>query len=198
MPVAESASSPPVRRLVIFLGMTASGKSTLAQAWAERQGVPYYNTDRVRKELVGLQATDRRPDGIGQGIYSPALTAQTYQEMLGRAQRDFTAGATMVVLDGSYSLRADRDAVRELAREADVRPCFFYCYCSQEVTRQRLSLRAADSNAVSDGRWEIYLYQQQSFALPDATTEPDCLALNTEAAVEELLKQLAAQPCLQD
>ena len=196
MPNPEATSSQPAPRLVIFWGMTASGKSTLAQAWAEQHGAPYFNTDRVRKELVGLQATDRRPDGIGQGIYTAELSAQTYQEMLNRAQQGFATGATTVVLDGSYSRRADRDAVRLWARAMAVRTIFFYCCCSPEVTRQRLALRAVDSTAVSDGRWEIYQYQQGSFELPDAA-EPDCIILPTEAPVAELLKQLAAQPCLQ-
>lgn len=198
MPSPEAASCPPARRLVVFFGTTASGKSTLAQAWAEKQGVPYYNTDRVRKELVGLHATDRRPDGIGQGIYTTALSAQTYQELLARAQRDFAAGSLLVVLDGSYSRVADRDAVRTWAGAVGVLPLFFYCWCSPEVTRQRLAQRALDSTAVSDGRWEIYQYQQQSFELPDTVAEPDCVILPTEATVAELLKRLAAQPCLQD
>lgn len=196
MPSPETPSVCSAPRLVIFFGMTASGKSTLAQAWAGKLDAPYYNTDRVRKELAGLQATDRRPDGIDQGIYAPALTARTYQEMLERARRDFATGSTVVVLDGSYGRKADRDAVRALAREAGARPCFVYCSCSQEVTRQRLRVRAADSAAVSDGRWEIYLHQQENFALPDATAEPDCLLVLTEAPVEQLCKQLAAQPCL--
>ncbi len=198
MPNREAGACPPVRRLVVFFGMTASGKSTLAQAWADQQGAPYYNTDRVRKELVGLRATDRRPDGIGQGIYTPELSAQTYQEMLDRAQRDFAGGALLVVLDGSYSRASDRDAVRAWARLAGAQTRFFYCWCSPEVTRQRLARRAVDSAAVSDGRWEIYQYQQNSFELPDTAAEPDCVILSTEAALAELLKQLAAQPCLQD
>lgn len=198
MPSSDPLSCQPVRRLVIFFGMTASGKSTLAQAWAERQGALYLNTDRVRKELVGLQATDRRPDGIGQGIYTPELSAQTYQEMLERAQCHFLAGTSTVVLDGSYSRVSDRDTVRARARTMEAQPRFFYCYCSPEVTRQRLALRAVDSTAVSDGRWEIYQYQQGSFEWPDTAAEPDCVILATEAPVAELLKQLAAQPCLQD
>ena len=45
--------------ILVFFGMTASGKSTLAQACADRYGAPYYNTDRIRKELAGLEARNR-------------------------------------------------------------------------------------------------------------------------------------------
>ena len=43
--------------LVVFFGMIASGKSTLGQAWSEHCHAPYYNTDRVRKKLLGLRPT---------------------------------------------------------------------------------------------------------------------------------------------
>lgn len=184
-------SEPSSPLLLVFLGMTASGKSTVAMAWADRCGARYYNTDRVRKELVGLQATDRRPEEIGRGIYSPALTARTYQTMLELARRDFAGGAPLVVLDGSYGQRADRDAVRHMVQGIGVRCRFFYCCCSEAETRRRLALRAADTGAVSDGRWEIYVHQQRSFALPEPGEEQDCVWLNTERTVPELLDELA-------
>lgn len=188
----------PRPKLVVFFGLTASGKSTLAMAWARQQGIPYYNTDRVRKELAGLQATDRRPDGVNQGIYSPALSALTYQTMLERARADVIAGAAMVVLDGSYSKRTDRETVRRVAGELGADSVFFYCHCSEEETKRRLAVRAVDSKAVSDGRWEIFIHQQGSFELPGADESQDCLFLDTEQTVPELLRKIAAQPCRQD
>jgi predicted kinase len=182
-----------MKTLAVFFGMTASGKSTLAMAWAKRLQAPYYNTDRVRKELVGLQAHIRRPDGVDQGIYSPRWTAMTYQAMLNRAREDFTRGADMVVLDGSYGKRSDRAAVRRLAAEIGVRCFFVFCTCSEEEAQRRLALRAQDAEAVSDGRWEIFLHQQQTFERPDAMEAGDCVPLNTEQSVETMLDWLAAQ-----
>ena len=194
MPLREPAAA--VKTLAVFMGMTASGKSTLAMAWAKRCQAAYYNTDRVRKELAGLQASDRRPDGVGQGIYSSALTAQTYQAMLDRAAEDFANGASLVVLDGSYGQRADRDRVREAAAKHGAQSLFVFCVCSAEEVKRRLAVRAADTDAVSDGRWEIYLHQLQSFEAP-STGETDCIRLDTEQSVETMLKWLAAQPFMQ-
>ena len=56
----------------------------------------------------------------------------TYQEMLDRAVRDFQAGQGMVVLDGSYSRRADRELVRAMAKMAAARCLFLYCTCADE------------------------------------------------------------------
>jgi predicted kinase len=184
--------------VIVFLGMTASGKSTLAMAWADHCKAPYHNTDRVRKELVGLQATDRRPDGIGQGIYSPAFTEQTYRAMRERARQGVVEGAALVILDGSYGKRSDRDEVRRMARSVGARCLFVYCVCSEAETRRRLGQRAKDTAAVSDGRWEIYVHQLESFEVPGANEEQDSLCLNTERPVTELLNELAAQSRLQD
>ncbi|MGD9948788.1 MAG: AAA family ATPase [Desulfobulbus sp.] len=196
MPLSNPQSERrPHPCLVVFFGMTASGKSTLAMAWAQQCGVPYYNTDRVRKELAGLQATDRRPDGIDQGIYSPTLSALTYETMLERAREDLAGGVLMVVLDGSYSRRSDRDAVRRVAEDAGADCRFCYCYCSEKETKRRLAVRANDSEAVSDGRWEIFVHQQGSFELPKGEELQDCLSLDTKGAVSELLQKITAQPC---
>lgn len=193
MPLREPAAA--VKTLAVFMGMTASGKSTLAMAWAKRCQAPYYNTDRVRKELAGLQASDRRPDGVGQGIYSSALTAQTYQAMLDRAAEDFAHGGSLVVLDGSYGKRADRDRVRAAAAKHGAQSLFFFCVCSAEEVKRRLAARAADAGAVSDGRWEIYLHQLQSFEEPGAF-ETDCIRLDTEQSVAAMLEWLATQPSM--
>jgi len=194
MPLREGA--PPFtagKTLVVFMGMTASGKSTLATAWATRCHAPCYNTDRVRKELAGLQASDRRPDGVDQGIYSSALTAQTYQALLDHAVEDFARGERLVVLDGSYGKRADRDRARAAARETGVRCLFVFCACSEGEVKRRLATRALDVHAVSDGRWEIYLHQLQSFEVP-GPQETDCIRLDTGQSVAAMLEWLAAQP----
>jgi len=180
---------------MVFFGMTASGKSTLGKAWANHCRATYYNTDRVRKELAGLQASAKRPDGVGQGIYTTAFTEQTYQAMLDHARRDFSQGRKLVVLDGSYGRRKDRDRVRSMAAAMGARCVFIFCTCPEEEVRRRLVLRSRDPEAVSDGRWEIYLHQQQMFELPDEELEDDCIRLNTAQPVETLLQWLAAQPC---
>ena len=177
---------------VVFFGMIASGKSTLGQAWAQQHRAPYYNTDRVRKELAGLQPTERRPEAADEGIYAAGFTERTYRTMLERAAADFSRGAGMVVLDGSYSRRSDREAVRRMAEGCGAKSVFVLCACSEREVQRRLALRARDHDAVSDGRWEIYLRQQEVFELPDAE-ERDCLRIDTEQEVTALLAALTGQ-----
>lgn len=185
------------RFIVVFFGMTASGKSTLGKAWAVQSAAPYYNTDQVRKELAGLRASDRRPDQVASGIYSSDFTEKTYQALLDRSGEDLAAGQQCVVLDGSYSRRKDRDRVRELAARYGARSIFIFCTCSEAAVRHRLALRAQDPEAVSDGRWEIYQHQLATFERPDALLETDCLHLNTEQSVAGMVAWLTAQLCAQ-
>jgi predicted kinase len=185
------------RFIVVFFGMTASGKSTLGTAWAAQSMAPYYNTDQVRKELAGLRASDRRPDSVESGIYSVDFTEKTYRELLSRAGEDLAAGRQFVVLDGSYSRREDRERVRDLAARYGVKSVFVFCTCSEAAVRHRLALRAQDPEAVSDGRWEIYQHQQATFERPDDQFETDCLFLNTEQPVAAMIAWLTAQLCAQ-
>jgi predicted kinase len=180
------------KTVVVFFGMIASGKSTLGQVWAQQHRAPYYNTDRVRKELAGLQPTERRPEAADEGIYAAGFTERTYRTMLERTAADFSRGAGMVGLDGSYSRRTDREAVRRMAAGCGARSVFVLCACSAGEVQRRLALRARDPGAVSDGRWEIYLRQQKVFELPDAG-ERDCLRIDTEQEVTALVAVLTGQ-----
>jgi predicted kinase len=172
--------------ILVFFGLIASGKSTLAEAIARSEGMLYLNTDRVRKKLAGIDATERRPDALGQGIYSPEYTERTYQAMLDAAKEQVRQGGS-VVLDGSYSRRKNREGVLECGRQTGAAVYFILCSCSDQEVRRRLELRARDPLAVSDGRWDIYLKQKKSFEQPDELEDSQLLILNTEAEPDLLL-----------
>lgn len=176
------------RKIIVFFGMTASGKSTLAGAYAAANAIPYYNTDRMRKKLAGLVPTDKRPDAVGQGIYSAELTRKTYEAMLAQVAVDMKQGQPVVFLDGSYSNQEERDAVVEMAGQYDAIPLFIYCTCSAAEVRRRLEKRAADKTAVSDGRWEIYQHQLNTFTDPIISTAGGLVRLDTEQELAALLK----------
>ncbi len=175
------------RIIYIFFGLIASGKSTLAEQFAAVHHFPCYNTDRVRKELAGLAAVERRPDGLGQGIYSAEFTEKTYQTMLDRTKVDLQQGAGGAVLDGSYSRRADRKKVEDLAASLGVDTFFILCTCSDREVKRRLELRAKDPTAVSDGRWDIFIQQKKTFSGPHELVSSQLLQLDTEAEPEQLL-----------
>ena len=179
-----------MRAIYVFFGMVASGKSTLAREFADRHLLPYYNTDRVRKELADLELTSKRPDGLNQGIYTAEFTSRTYGAMLDYAEKDIRSGNKGVVLDGSYHRREERSRIRQLAINVDAVSIFIQCVCSDDVVKKRLEMRALDPKAVSDGRWEIYQAQKKSFAIPDEIPASELIILDTEDTVSRLLDKL--------
>jgi len=162
----------------------------LSEMFASIHHFPAYNTDRIRKELAGLQATERRTDGLQQGIYTPEFTKKTYREILIRAEQDLQQGAIGVVLDGSYSKREDRNNVVILAEKQNADALFILCACSDQEVKHRLELRAEDPSAVSDGRWEIFIRQKEIFEFPNELNDNQVLQLDTEDDPQRLLIRL--------
>jgi predicted kinase len=180
-----------IKQVVVFFGLIASGKSFLAKAWAKKHRCPYYNTDVVRKQLAGIAATEPRPEAVGQGIYSPEFTRLTYDAMLTSAGQALADPAvSCVALDGSYQSRAERDRVRNSLVAHRARVAFVLCSCAEEIVKVRLAERAADPAAVSDGRWEIYLRQKETFENPDELPPGQCQRIDTNEAVGVLLRHL--------
>jgi len=187
MPASKGQMKNPV--LYVFLGMIATGKSTLAMAWAKHKQLQYYNSDRVRKELAGIRPTESRRSTVDTGIYTGEFTQKTYQALLEKAKTVLRQGDS-VVLDASYQLERDRQDVRVLAKNLDSRVCFILCQCSEDEMKRRMSLREQDSAAVSDGRWEIYLKQKQRFEPPVELAASELITIDTRAPLADLLEEL--------
>lgn len=186
----EPSCSPDRPVLYVFFGLIATGKSTLARAWARRRGVAYYNSDVVRKELAGLAATAKQQDEEGRGIYTPEFTLRTYDELRRRAGYELRQGRS-VVLDASCHQRAQRRRLVELAASLEAGLHFVLCRCSDEVKKQRLARRADDPAAVSDGRWEIYRRQRQKYQPPTEQPPSRLTTIDTDRPPEELLAELS-------
>lgn len=180
----------PSGLLLVFFGMIATGKSYLASAWAAQYGLPYYNSDRVRKELAGLTPQRSQQEEVDQGIYTPAFSRRTYDALLDCADNHFRKNAqACVVLDGSYQSEKERRLLQDRFGDR-VRVLFVHCFCDEAVVKERLEQRARDSSAVSDGRWEIYLAQKKRFQPVTALEQKGVIELDTDAPLQELLRQV--------
>ncbi len=189
LPAFMQAGAKEMAKIVIFFGLIASGKSTLAEAYANRVQASYFNTDRIRKELLGIEATEHRPADMGEGIYTPEITRRTYQAMLDAAV-EMLQHDKSVVLDGSYASRSERELVAEYGDRTGISVRFVFCQCSDEETGKRLELRCHDPDAVSDGRWEIFTRQQEVFELPNEIDNKKLLVLNTEDTLNILVEKV--------
>ncbi len=181
----------PENLLLVFFGMIATGKSYLASAWAKQFEIPYYNSDRVRKELAGIGVETDQQEDVDKGIYTPGFSRRTYDTLIAKAKVHFAENnLACVVLDGSYQSLAERDLVRKQFA-AQVRIVFVHCSCSEQVVKERLAIRASDPDAVSDGSWTIYQAQKKRFQ--GLTAKEQAIAIDTDAPVEVLVAKINGQ-----
>jgi hypothetical protein len=175
------------KRLLVFFGMIATGKSSLAAAFARKWGCSYYNSDIVWKELAGLAPDSRQIAHVDAGIYTREFSRRTYDALLSRALNDLEKEAhTCVVLDGSYQSLSERQRLFQMAGK-HCRLLFVYCRCPEAVMKKRMEKRLKNPRAVSDGRWEIYLQQKRRFEMPIELSPEQLLILDTDRPLSELL-----------
>lgn len=135
--------------LTLVGGTPGTGKTTVASGIADRLGMVVLSSDRIRKELVGIDPETSAAAPYGTGIYSPAHTARTYDELLDRARRLLGLGES-VVLDASWLSPAHRDAAREVARTTHSDLHEIVCQAPAATAMQRLAARRSTAHVTSD------------------------------------------------
>jgi uncharacterized protein len=143
--------------VVAIGGLIGSGKSTLAEALGRVAGMPVLSSDRVRKSLVGIRATERAPERA----YTGAFSARTFAELFRRASVVLESGRG-VVLDATFRGRDLRLRARDLARRHRRRFLFLETVCDEETLRTRLRRRAAGTS-VSDAGEALLQPMRASF-----------------------------------
>jgi aminoglycoside phosphotransferase family enzyme/predicted kinase len=183
---------PHGARLVVTSGVMGSGKSTVAREVAQRLRAVMIRTDAVRKRLAGVPLRQRGRHAFGEGLYTEAMSRRTYDEALRLAAEAVDAGWP-VVLDGSFSGVAERQAARDLAARLGVPHAVLWCDAPDAVIARRLRRRADDPREISDGREEILARHRARYEAP--ADEADVIVIDTagedvEAAVTPALARL--------
>jgi len=184
---------PPV--LIAGCGLMGSGKSSLARALAGYLDMPILSSDRIRKELAGMEPTTPRHVPFGSDIYSREFGARTYAELHKRAAAHLKEGRS-VFLDASYMTGALRDQAAAAAREGGGRFLLVHMDPGEEQLRKRLRRRMMKKGSVSDGREEILGDQIRAFEPPEEIpaeqkltfTTTDALGAQMEETYRRLLK----------
>ncbi len=169
--------------LILVSGLTGSGKSTLSRELAKRLQIPVINSDAVRKQLAG--ETGRKMDAFGAGMYSHAMTEKTYARMADLAREQVLSGAGAII-DATFGTKANRQKFLKLVEQLNIPLLLIHCFASDETTRKRLAQRLAEGTDISDGRWEIYQRQKETYE-PMEEIPPACrLELDTERSIDDL------------
>ena len=174
-------------RLVAVGGLPGTGKSTLARLWAERLGAAALGSDALRKELAGNLPGRRGEAGWREGIYTPAWTKRTYEEMMGRAERLLRAGENVVV-DATFARPMSRRLAAAAARRTGARYVTVECRCPEKVIRRRLAQRKEEGVSLSDADWSVYRRAKGEYTSPRRET----VRVSTDGDLEIALAKIAA------
>ena len=162
---------------IVFMmsGLTGTGKSTVARKIGVDYNATVINTDRVRKEKAGVDQYERHLDEPNKGMYSPERVHQTYVNVMDYA-KDYLENGENVVLDATFQKEDHRKMAQELAVKNNALVIPVYCTCPETVAKDWLEKRMK-SKSVSDGRWEIYQKQKETFDV--FTDEEQPIIFNT-------------------
>lgn len=161
--------------LFVVCGLTGTGKSTIAG----KIGIDYHgqvvNTDIVRKDIANIDRYEQHHDAYTTGLYTPEKINSTYRAVMEKAQTALLTHGICIV-DATFQKRHFRDMVRKVAKRTKAHLLFIQCICKEEEIKQRLEKRLK-KKSVSDGRWEIYLQQKESFE--PLTSDEDHIIVDT-------------------
>ena len=170
-------ADPPGPRLWLMMGVSGSGKSTVAallrDALAAR-GAPVLRirSDVERKRWLGVAATDRpTPEQVSEW-YGTDATRHTYERLQGMA-RDALAAGCSVVVDAASLRLAERQAMRDLAMRAGAGFALVACSAPESEMASRLAERQRQGLDASDAGVEV-LKRQLGFVEPVTADEQDC------------------------
>ena len=133
--------------LVLVGGLPGTGKSTIAAALGDDLECVVIRSDRIRKEIAGLDPNHHC--AAPPGLYSAAMTERTYRLMLARAGQLLQRGES-VLLDATWQSAAARARARALAARTSSDFAELRCTAPQSVADSRIEERVATSDDASD------------------------------------------------
>jgi len=132
----------PPPRLIIFGGLPATGKTTIARDLARQLGATYLRIDTIEQALRDSAMMSQPINDEG---YRVAYAVAEYNLRLGRT----------VIADSVNPIQLSRDAWIDVAHRAHARAVEVEVICSDpQLHRQRVETRSVDIRGLSLPSWE--------------------------------------------
>lgn len=148
---------------------------------SQQGGHPETQSDGGDEEVAALA----KPGSFEEGIYSPAVTKRTYDEILIRSIGHLRQGERAVV-DATFRDRALRQRFIRAAHDEGALFAFIICECDREIIRGRLLAR---KNDLSDATWEVYKQMEKDWDFSESGSMAECFVVNTEKEKELTLRR---------
>jgi uncharacterized protein len=138
--------------LILMSGLSGSGKSTVAQYLAQKQGAIHLRSDAVRKHLAGIPIDEPGQDNL----YSTEMTEKTYTRLLELGLLLAKEGFT-IILDAKYDRLLQRQTAISQANNQHIPIKIIQCNAPVSILRDRLNKRQGD---ISDATADLIAIQQ--------------------------------------
>lgn len=166
--IERSLQSRPGRgRLIVFMGLPASGKSRRAQQQALESGSVRIATDIVRKRMTGLAPLADGSAIAGMGIYSKDQTERTYRRALALARILLKAGISVTV-DAMLAENKKRMLFARMAVRLGIRARFIEVYASLDLIQKRLERRRQKASVSDMKDFSVWQSIAEKFEKPSA------------------------------
>jgi aminoglycoside phosphotransferase family enzyme/predicted kinase len=172
---------------VVFMGLSGSGKSTIARKFAPSAVI--LRSDEIRKEATSVKKDEHHYLAVGEGIYTPELTRQIYCALLDNAVNNAREGRKVIV-DATYLKANQRKHFYDSCIENGLNPFFVHCFASEEILRDRIKKRMKEGQDISDAHLDILEHQLKHLEEPDELPGFRVLRINTEDAIENIVNAL--------
>ncbi len=175
---------------LMFCGLPASGKSSIAEALARASGGAWaiFSSDRIRKELAGIDPTETLP----QEYYEPAFSRKTYEELRRRAA-DATDRSRVVILDANFRGREERALTRDIARAAGARLALLRVDTDEDTIAARLDQRSRDPESESDADHAVYRKLAAAFERPESGEAERLLPVSGDTTADRAADQVLVE-----
>lgn len=136
--------------LIVFSGLPATGKSSVAARLLRRQPGLHLSTDETRERLFPLAA-------VGPAVkYGRDASKATYEDVEERARGALRAWTPVVILDGTYLRAEDRARAVDLGLGAGAEVLLLELVADDGVLRSRLAARRPGAEHHSEADLAVY------------------------------------------
>lgn len=129
--------------LIVFAGLPAVGKSTIAREAARILRLPWLSVDPIEAALLRSGIDSQQPTGLAAYVVAQAVADE--QLSLGQS----------IIVDAVNAVEEARSAWRRLATAQEVPLLIVECICSDvAIHRQRLEERSRNLTGMREPTWE--------------------------------------------
>lgn len=159
--LAETYLADPEPALIITYGPSGSGKSVASALLVESVPAIQVRSDVERKRLAGLGALANSGSELDQGIYTAAMSEQTYSRLLNVCRIVIEAGFSAIA-DATFLRAEQRTPFRRLADELGVPFRILAPTATPEELERRVVARQASGGDAAEADVEVLKRQLAS------------------------------------